>query len=68
MDEELKKLLEENVRLSRENNQLLLKINKINKWSFISKIIYWFILLGVAAGAFYFIQPLIDGVSSIYGI
>jgi hypothetical protein len=68
VDEESKKLLEENVKLSRENNRLLLKMDKINKWSFISKIIYWFILLGIAAGAFYFIQPLIDGVSGIYGI
>jgi hypothetical protein len=57
MDQETKGLLEDIKRLENENNSLLLKLHNSQKWNLISRIVYWFILLGIAVGAFYFIKP-----------
>ena len=57
MDPELKQLLEENLRLSKENNVLLLKIRNIQRWAQITKILYWFVIIAAAVGALYFIKP-----------
>jgi hypothetical protein len=62
MDQETKGLLEEIKRLESENNSLLLKLHNIQKWNLISRVVYWFILLGIAVGAFYFIKPLFSGI------
>jgi uncharacterized protein involved in cysteine biosynthesis len=66
MDPLLKQLLEENLKLSKENNVLLLKIRNVQRWAQITKILYWFVIIGVAIGAFYFIQPYLGGVLNIY--
>lgn len=66
MDQEIKSLLEENLRLSKENNELLVKVRNFQRWSQISKVLYWFVIIGVALGAFYFIKPYFDNVLNIY--
>jgi hypothetical protein len=66
MDPELKQLLEENLRLSKENNTLLLKIRNVQFWSQISKIAYWFIIIGITFGAFYFMKPVLENLINVY--
>lgn len=66
MDEEAKRLLQENLRLSKENNELLQKIRRVQRWSQISKIIYWVIIIGIAYGAFYYLKPYLEGIMNIY--
>ena len=57
---DLKKILQENTKIARENHRLLKKIYRSIKWAGFFRMIYWTILFGSAVGAYYFIQPLID--------
>jgi uncharacterized membrane protein YukC len=66
MEPDVKDLLEENLKLSKENKELLKKIYKIQRWIQISKAIYLLIIIGFFAGAFYFIQPLVNQVLDVY--
>jgi hypothetical protein len=66
MDQETKVLLEENLRLSKENNHLLVKLHNIQRWAQITRVIYWFIIIGVSVGAFYFIKPFFNNLISVY--
>ena len=66
MDQEEKHLLEENLRLSQENNVLLLKIRSVQRWAQITSIFYWFLIIGVSIGAFYFIKPYLGNLLNIY--
>ena len=66
MDQEVKKLLEENIKLSKENNELLLKIRNIQRWGQITSIFYWFIIIGVTIGAFYYIKPYLGNLLNVY--
>ncbi|MFA5773351.1 MAG: hypothetical protein WC908_01600 [Candidatus Paceibacterota bacterium] len=66
MEEETKKLLEENLRLSKENNKILLKLYKIQRWAQITRIFYWFLIIGVSVGAFYFIKPYLGNLLNVY--
>jgi hypothetical protein len=66
VDPDIKNLLEENLRLSKENNELLLKVRRVQRWSQISRIFYWIIIIGISFGAFYFIQPYIGNLLNVY--
>jgi len=66
MDQEVKQLLEENLKLSKENNKLLLKIRSVQRWARITRIFYWFLIIGVSIGAFYFIKPYLGNLLNVY--
>lgn len=66
MDPEVKHLLEENIKLSKDNNQLLVKVLNYQKWAQITKVFYWFLIIGISVGAFYFIKPYFGSLLSIY--
>lgn len=66
MDSETKELLKANFILNKENNELLKKIRKSQKWSQTSKAIYWFIIIAFGFGAWYFVQPYLESVLSVY--
>ena len=66
MDPELKNLLEENLKLSKENHELLLKVHSIQRWAQITRVMYWFIILGLSLGSFYFIKPFVGNLTSVY--
>lgn len=67
MDSESKKLLEETVQLSRENNDMLRYMKRSVMVSRIMSFLYWAIIVGSAFGAYYFLQPFIDQMLSLYG-
>jgi len=68
MDQDTKSLLEEVSRLEKENNKMLIRLYNIQRWNFISRIIYWLILIGITVGAFYFIKPFMSGLLGSYGL
>jgi hypothetical protein len=66
MDEETKKLLEENLKLSKENNGLLLKLYKIQRWAQITRYLYWVIIIGASLGALYYLKPYLGNLMNLY--
>ena len=67
MDPESKKLLEDNLKLSEENNAMLRKLLRSMHVRRILSVLYWAIIIGSTIGAFYFIQPYIDQLKDAYG-
>ncbi len=67
MTPEEKELLQRAVELSEENNEILRSMNRSMKIARIMSIVYWVFIIGSAVGAFYLIQPYIDGVINAYG-
>lgn len=63
MDQRERAMLEESLRLSRENNELIRKLYSGYRWGRLFRVAYWVIIVGVAIGAFYFIQPFIERLS-----
>jgi hypothetical protein len=66
MDPYTKSLLEENLKLSKENNKLLLKIRSVQRWAQITRYLYWVVIIGVSFGAFYYIQPYLGNLLNVY--
>ena len=67
MDPRDKQLIEETLRLSQENNKMLKSMRRSLRLSQILRVIYWIIIFGAAVGAFYYIQPYLDQIISVYG-
>lgn len=66
MEKEIKELLEANLKLSQENNELLKKVRRVQKRAYAAKIAYWVIILLVAFGAYYYIQPYVGKIENAY--
>jgi len=61
MDLQEKEMLEEALETSRENNKLIKKIWRDVKMRRITKAVYWIIIIGLALGAYYYVQPILEG-------
>lgn len=60
MDPESKKLLEATYSLEKENNAILNKVRRVQKWE-----TYWsrfkmLIIIAIALGSFYFLEPFVN--------
>ncbi len=73
MDEDLRKsleeqkiLLKENIRLSRENHERIKKIHRSMQRSFYARIAYWGVVVLIAIGAFYAISPTLNRIVNQY--
>jgi hypothetical protein len=66
MDQDVKALLEENLRLSKENNELLLKINNVLRWQQITRYLYWVVIIAISLGAMYYIKPYLGNLLNLY--
>lgn len=66
MTPEERSLLERTYKLAEENNEMLRKIRRINRLSFAMRVLYWAVIIGLAVGALYFIQPYVDAVIGAY--
>ncbi len=49
-----------------QNHQLLVKIRRVQKQGQLFKIFYWVLILLATFGAFYYIQPYLNGVLDAY--
>ena len=67
MDSESKKLLEETLRLSQENNNILHSLRRSMRLARFMSLLYWVFIIGSAVGAYYFIQPYINQLRAVYG-
>jgi len=67
IDPELRKMVDENLELSRENNKLLHKLHHTVIWGRVFRVLYWVVIIGITMGAYYFIQPVIDGFQGLLG-
>jgi hypothetical protein len=65
-DKELRKMVEETMELSKDNNRMLHAIQRRAKTALVFRVVYWVFIIGAAAGAFYFIQPYVDGIMNAY--
>jgi len=62
MNPEERKLLQNTFNLAEENNKMLRKVRGIQKAQAFFSVLKWIVIIGVAIGAFYFLQPYIDNV------
>ncbi len=65
-DQELRKMVEETMELSKDNNRILHSIQRRERMTQIMRVVYWLFVLGIAAGAYYYIQPYIDQLTRAY--
>ncbi len=66
MDPESKKMLEATFSLAEDNNKMLHKIRSAQNLASFMRILYWVVILGIAFGSFYYLQPYVDQVQSIF--
>ncbi len=60
MDPVDRDMLKKVVELSEENNRMVHKLYRSWWWGRVWKSLYWVVIIGVAFGAFYFLQPYFD--------
>jgi len=66
VDVQREALLKQIVKLTEENNKLLKKIHRAQVTGRVIKFLYWIVIIGVAVGAFYFIEPYFNQVLNVY--
>ncbi len=73
MDQDLRKLIEENnklllenLELSRQNNKKIKKIQSHIRRTMVGKTLYWILIIGITFGAYHFSKPYIDNVRNTY--
>lgn len=66
VDVEKETSIERLTKLAEENNRMLRKLHRSLLIGRIFRIIYWVIIIGVAVGVFYFLQPYYEGALNFY--
>lgn len=66
MDNEAKQIAKEALELSKENNKLLKKLVRHQNIAATMRLLYWLVILGFVAGAYYFIEPYLDDALDLY--
>lgn len=56
-DEELKRLLRENLEISRENFKILKKMNRARVFGNVFWVVKWVLIIGFSYGAYVYIEP-----------
>jgi hypothetical protein len=49
-----------------ENTRMVRALYRAQRWAFVYRIVYWVIIIGLALGAFYFIQPYLTALTGAY--
>jgi hypothetical protein len=68
VDPETKKLLEETLKVNKENNVLLHKLVRSHKMATVYRIVYWAIIIFSTLGVYYYIQPFLGNMFNAYGV
>ena len=66
MEPQIQQELKQLVDLTAENNRILKKMQRSARWASIFQYIRWFVIIAVAVGAFYLLQPVIAKINDIY--
>ncbi len=64
--EQLKNNLEETREIVERNNELLQSIERTMFWRRVFTVFYWVVIIGIAIGLFYFLEPYADRVIDAY--
>jgi len=67
MENEIKKLLIENLEIAKENKEYLRKIDRRQRVSTYWKVFLFILTIGSALGLYYFLDPYIQTLSDSYG-
>ena len=62
---EERSLLERTYKMAEENNSILRKMRRANRWSVAFRVFYWVVIIGLGVGAYYALEPIIDSAVSI---
>ncbi|MFA6315035.1 MAG: hypothetical protein WC648_01540 [Candidatus Paceibacterota bacterium] len=65
MTPEEKSLLERTYKMSEENNAILRKMRRANRYAIIFRVLYWVVIIGLGLGAYYAIQPYVMSMTDI---
>ncbi|OGI91226.1 hypothetical protein A3A09_00235 [Candidatus Nomurabacteria bacterium RIFCSPLOWO2_01_FULL_42_20] len=65
-NEEIKTLLEANLKLSKENNKLLHKVRGVQKKHYFFLGLRWLVIIALLFGAYYYIQPYLKQIVEVY--
>ncbi len=68
MDFRDKEFLDRLMHLSEENNKMLHRLQRGMRISRYLRILYFIIIIGVSIGAFYYLQPVVDGFLAFLGL
>lgn len=66
MDFEIKKMVEESLELSRENNKILRSMRSAARWGRALRMFYWIIIIASMLGLYYYFQPVLKVFQSQY--
>lgn len=67
MEPEEREMLKKALELSEENNRMLHAIRRSMFWGRVARLVYWIVIIGAAVGAYYYLEPYIDGAIDAYG-
>lgn len=67
MQPEERQMLKKALELSQENNEMLRSMKRNMFIGRIFRIAYWIVIIGAGVGAYYYIEPYLDGAVSAYG-
>ncbi|MEX2052359.1 MAG: hypothetical protein WD991_01515 [Candidatus Paceibacterota bacterium] len=67
MSPEEKELLTKSLELAEENNKILKALHKHMRIRRALSIAYWVLVIGLAVGAFYFLEPFVQQIQDAYG-
>lgn len=66
MTPEEKEMLEETLAISQENYKILKSIRRSARIGHAMQMIYWLLIIGASVGAYYFVQPYLEQLLSVY--
>lgn len=66
MEPEMKQKIDELFELTKENNKILRKMRSSQKWASITRLFYWLVIIGISIGAYYYVEPYLKQVLSLY--
>lgn len=66
MEPSLEKKLDELLELTTENNRMLHRMRRLQRWSSVMRALYWLVIIGLAFGSFYFVKPYFEQLTKVY--
>jgi hypothetical protein len=66
MNPDEKHLLLKTLELAEENNKMIRKLVRMYRLTRAIRVVYWIIIIGITLGAFYFVQPYVEGAKTVY--
>lgn len=66
MEPDLEKKLDEILELTIDNNRMLHRMRRMQRWSSVMRGLYWLLIIGLAFGSFYFVKPYFEQLTTVY--